>query len=228
MRKLSAHARELATEVAARMSGCAQCGDPCPREWRLCVKCHRWHDLAVALEFVATLGVDEFRLRRALHYLAPRPRRFANGGDAEEIDSSCPRARGPIVVTKAGPMVPSEHSDFAGGRPGGSRPPRRADGPATPAQQHAFERAEADNKRAKAQRHVRHNDVVQGPLKDPPHSLGAEQAVLGALFLDNGSLERIAHILSVADFYNDTHRVLFSAIEALITEGRRADVVSLH
>lgn len=57
------------------MTRCITCGDPCPHAWRFCVTCHRWHDLATALEFSATLGIDEFRLKRALEHLVPRRRR---------------------------------------------------------------------------------------------------------------------------------------------------------
>ena len=74
---------------------------------------------------------------------------------------------------------------------------------------------------------VKRFDVVQNPLRAPPHSTEAEQSVLGALLLDNTALGRISDILTVDDFYDGTHRALFGAIASLITEGRPADVVTV-
>ncbi len=47
---------------------CAECGDPTPRGFTCCLKCHAWNDLYVAL--FGGAGLDEFRLRRARRYLA--------------------------------------------------------------------------------------------------------------------------------------------------------------
>jgi DnaB-like helicase N terminal domain/AAA domain len=69
-------------------------------------------------------------------------------------------------------------------------------------------------------------DVVRDPLKVPPHSTEAEQSVLGALLLDNSALGRISDILAIEDFYDDTHRLIFGALTALIIDGRPADVVT--
>ena|ERR1700682_3427671 len=67
------------------MNACAQCGDQPPRDWKFCKKCHRWHDLATALEFAGTLGIDEYRLRRALSFLSTRRRRFVAAGAFEQL-----------------------------------------------------------------------------------------------------------------------------------------------
>jgi hypothetical protein len=61
------------TQAHPRESWCDYCGSPTPNGWRYCVTCHRWHDLAVSLEFVATLGIDEFLLHRSLNHIVPRP-----------------------------------------------------------------------------------------------------------------------------------------------------------
>lgn len=42
-----------------------------------------------------------------------------------------------------------------------------------------------------------------------PHSLEAEEAVLGAILVKNGVLEDVAEVLGVEDFYRDAHRRLF-------------------
>src|SRR5258708_35528690 len=71
------------------------------------------------------------------------------------------------------------------------------------------------------------NDAQIDALKVPPHSLEAEQSVLGGLLLENGAADRIADILGSADFYSDAHRALFDAIIGLITDNKPADVVTV-
>ena len=43
-------------------------------------------------------------------------------------------------------------------------------------------------------------------IKLPPHSLEAEQSVLGALMLENSAWDKIADVIIEADFYRDDHR----------------------
>lgn len=64
-------------------------------------------------------------------------------------------------------------------------------------------------------------------LMIPPHSVEAEQSLLGALLLDNRAWERIADLVSIDDFYRDDHRRIFRHIGKLIESGRAADVVTL-
>jgi replicative DNA helicase len=71
------------------------------------------------------------------------------------------------------------------------------------------------------------NDSQIDALKVPPHSLEAEQSVLGGLLLENGAADRIADILGAADFYSDAHRALFDAIIGLIADNKPADVVTV-
>src|SRR6266567_2138656 len=71
------------------------------------------------------------------------------------------------------------------------------------------------------------NDVQIDALKVPPHSLEAEQSVLGGLLLENGAADRIADIVGAADFYSDAHRALFDAIMGLIADNKPADVVTV-
>ncbi|MBV5311298.1 replicative DNA helicase, partial [Chromatium okenii] len=52
-------------------------------------------------------------------------------------------------------------------------------------------------------------------LRTPPHSLHAEQSVIGGLLLDNNAWERVAEIVGESDFYRHEHRVIFNAITAL-------------
>lgn len=59
----------------------------------------------------------------------------------------------------------------------------------------------------------------------PPHAIGAEQAVLGGLLHDNRSWDRIYDVVSERDFYRETHRVIWRAIERQIEANKPADAV---
>jgi len=65
-------------------------------------------------------------------------------------------------------------------------------------------------------------------LRVPPHSIEAEQSVLGGLLLDNGAWDRAADILDETDFYRHEHRLAFSAISRLISESKPADVITVY
>jgi replicative DNA helicase len=64
-------------------------------------------------------------------------------------------------------------------------------------------------------------------LKVPPHSIEAEQSLLGALLLDNQAFDRVADLVTGEDFYRDDHRRLWRHIARLIEAGRPADVVTV-
>jgi len=71
------------------------------------------------------------------------------------------------------------------------------------------------------------NDTQLLALKLPPHSIEAEQSVLGGLMLDNAAFERVGDLLSERDFYRDDHRRIWRHIAKLIEKGRPADVVTV-
>lgn len=71
------------------------------------------------------------------------------------------------------------------------------------------------------------NDPQLLALKVPPHSIEAEQSLLGALLLDNGAFDKIADLVSAEDFYRDDHRRIYRHIVKLIDETRPADVVTI-
>ncbi len=64
-------------------------------------------------------------------------------------------------------------------------------------------------------------------LKVPPHSVEAEQSVLGGLMLDNVAWDQIADIVGRNDFYRRDHRLIFAAIDALAEQGNPFDVVTV-
>ena len=53
--------------------------------------------------------------------------------------------------------------------------------------------------------------IVDTP-KVPPHSLEAEQSVLGGLMLSSTAWDQVADKISEADFYREDHRLVFRAI----------------
>ncbi len=64
-------------------------------------------------------------------------------------------------------------------------------------------------------------------IKTPPHSLEAEQAVLGGIMLDPGAWERVSEAVVGADFYRDDHRKIFRAIAKLAGDGHPIDAVTV-
>ncbi|MEL6869902.1 MAG: replicative DNA helicase [Pseudomonadota bacterium] len=64
-------------------------------------------------------------------------------------------------------------------------------------------------------------------LRVPPHSVEAEQSVLGGLMLDNTSWDQVADVLTADDFYRRDHQLIFSAIGALAETRQPCDVVTL-
>ena len=65
-------------------------------------------------------------------------------------------------------------------------------------------------------------------LRLPPHSIEAEQSLLGGLLIDNTVWERVGDIVNEADFYRDDHRRIFRQIARLIELGKPADVVTVY
>ncbi|HEX9396251.1 MAG TPA: replicative DNA helicase [Burkholderiales bacterium] len=64
-------------------------------------------------------------------------------------------------------------------------------------------------------------------LKVPPHSVEAEQSLLGGLLLDNEAFDRVADMVGAEDFYRDDHRRIFRHIAKLIEASKPADVVTV-
>ena len=61
----------------------------------------------------------------------------------------------------------------------------------------------------------------------PPHSLEAEQAVLGGLLLDGAAWDNVADVVTERDFYRPDHQLIFGAIAALSGESQPCDVVTV-
>jgi replicative DNA helicase len=64
-------------------------------------------------------------------------------------------------------------------------------------------------------------------LRVPPHSVEAEQSVLGGLLLDNLAWDRAADLLTDSDFYRFEHKLIFAAVGGLISAAKPADVITV-
>src|SRR5207247_6118312 len=64
-------------------------------------------------------------------------------------------------------------------------------------------------------------------LRVPPHSIDAEQSVLGGLLIDNGAFDKIGDMVVEGDFYWEDHRRIFRHIARLIEKGKPDDVVTV-
>jgi replicative DNA helicase len=69
------------------------------------------------------------------------------------------------------------------------------------------------------------DDIAQ--LKVPPHSVEAEQSVLGGLMLANDAWDRVADLLSEDDFYRPEHRLIFRHMAKLVEASQPIDVVTV-
>jgi replicative DNA helicase len=61
----------------------------------------------------------------------------------------------------------------------------------------------------------------------PPHSIEAEQAVLGGLMLDPAAWDNVADVVRQEDFYRPDHRLIFGAIAAVAGDGKPCDAVTV-
>jgi len=61
----------------------------------------------------------------------------------------------------------------------------------------------------------------------PPHSIEAEEAVLGSIFLDATVIEDVFEEIRWEDFYYEHYKIIFKTIEQLFTMGRPIDAVTV-
>ncbi len=80
----------------------------------------------------------------------------------------------------------------------------------------------ADNSKPKKPK-----DNQMDAIKMPPHSLEAEQSVLGGLMLDNEKWDMVAEKVVANDFYSRPHRIIFQATASLLEAGQPLDLITL-
>ena len=71
-------------------------------------------------------------------------------------------------------------------------------------------------------------DAALQALKVPPHSVEAEQSLLGGLLLDNTAWDRLGGVLTERDFYRPEHALIFKVIQRLVGNNHPADVITVH
>jgi replicative DNA helicase len=64
-------------------------------------------------------------------------------------------------------------------------------------------------------------------IRTPPHSVEAEQAVLGSLMLDATAWDAVADIVTAADFYRRDHRLIFEAVAEVVEHRGPCDAVTV-
>lgn len=70
-------------------------------------------------------------------------------------------------------------------------------------------------------------DTALDQLKVPPHSVEAEQSVLGGLMLDNDAWDRVAEKVVASDFYLRSHRLVFEAMSGLVALNQPIDLLTV-
>ena len=81
---------------------------------------------------------------------------------------------------------------------------------------------------------IKESEIVRGgqefatqKLKVPPHSLDAEQAVLGGLMLDNKAWDQIADKITDKHFYRRDHQLIFQAMQHLAQHSKPIDMITV-
>lgn len=64
--------------------------------------------------------------------------------------------------------------------------------------------------------------------KIPPHSLEAEQSVIGSMIMDKDAITMASEVINSSDFYEQQHGILFDTMVELFNEGKPVDLVTLQ
>jgi replicative DNA helicase len=67
----------------------------------------------------------------------------------------------------------------------------------------------------------------EGPYRSPPHNIEAEQALLGAVLVNNAAYHRVSDFLVAEHFAERVHGRIYAAIAKLIERGQIANPVTL-
>jgi replicative DNA helicase len=70
-------------------------------------------------------------------------------------------------------------------------------------------------------------DAQLDQIKLPPHSVEAEQSVLGGLLLEATALDKITDLVQPDDFYRNEHRLIFRQIVRLSEQAKPVDVITV-
>jgi replicative DNA helicase len=76
-------------------------------------------------------------------------------------------------------------------------------------------------------RYRKPSDIQVDAIKVPPHSLEAEQSVIGGLLLDNERWDTVAERVVASDFYSRPHRLIFEGVKSILEAGKPLDLITL-
>lgn len=76
-------------------------------------------------------------------------------------------------------------------------------------------------------RNKTNTDSQVDAIKVPPHSLEAEQSVIGGLLLDNERWDTVAEKVVAKDFYSRPHRLIFDGVKGILEDGKPLDLITL-
>ncbi|MTK12975.1 MAG: replicative DNA helicase [Clostridiaceae bacterium] len=68
---------------------------------------------------------------------------------------------------------------------------------------------------------------MDAPLRSMPHSIEAEQSVIGSMIIDKTSIAEAMEVLKAEDFYKDSHKAIFNAILDLYQKDIAVDIITL-
>ncbi|MDE1515995.1 MULTISPECIES: replicative DNA helicase [Vibrio] len=71
------------------------------------------------------------------------------------------------------------------------------------------------------------SDAQVDAIKVPPHSLEAEQSVIGGLLLDNERWDTVSEHVVTQDFYSRPHRLIFDGVKSILEASKPLDLITL-
>lgn len=86
--------------------------------------------------------------------------------------------------------------------------------------------SQSESNKVKAVSDKNHDSKVE-KLKIPPHSMEAEQSVLGSMLIAPDSWDKVAEIIVEEDFYNRSHQTIFRAIIRLLALSKPVDLITV-
>jgi len=66
------------------------------------------------------------------------------------------------------------------------------------------------------------------PIRNPPHNIEAEQALLGAILVNNEALDRVSQFLEPQHFFEPIHQEIFEVTSKIIQAGKQATPITLR
>ncbi len=73
----------------------------------------------------------------------------------------------------------------------------------------------------------RQTGTQERPYRTPPHNLDAEQALLGAILINNDAFDRVSDFLRSEHFVEEIHRRIFEIAGSMIRAGKLATPITL-